>query len=138
MRVVKSLIFERQRLRVDKRVIKPGHNAINVYHVVTPQHQEVTPAEEGASLTTGKMGTKREKPDRLNNKGDRLCHPHSQTTHNIPLRPAPAIEKTGSKYLTADSKPRYLTQELTPEPEKIAVFLAIPVKTTSPKALQGL
>jgi hypothetical protein len=104
MRVVKSLIFERQRLRVDKRVIKPGHNAINVYHVVTPLHQEVTAAEGGASLSTGKIGTKREKPDRLNNKGDRICHPHSQTTNNIPLSPTRATDKTGSKYLTAGRK----------------------------------
>jgi hypothetical protein len=33
---------------------------------------------------------------------------------------------------------RYYTQELTPAPEKIAVFLANSVKTTSPKALEGL
>src|SRR4029450_6878682 len=39
-RLVKSLIYDRQLLRVTKRVLWPGHNAINVYDVVVPWRGE--------------------------------------------------------------------------------------------------
>src|SRR6266513_3249501 len=48
MRLVKSLIFERRLLRVTKRVLWPGHNAINVYDVVIPWRGEVSFAERGS------------------------------------------------------------------------------------------
>jgi len=35
-RLVKSLIVERRLLRVTKRVLWPGRNAINVYDIVSP------------------------------------------------------------------------------------------------------
>src|ERR671927_283690 len=47
-RLVKSLTFERRLLRVTKRVLWPGHNAINVYDVVIPWRREVTYEEIGA------------------------------------------------------------------------------------------
>src|SRR3989440_9833960 len=42
MRLVKALIYERRLLRVEKRVLWPGHNAIHVYDVVIPWRREVT------------------------------------------------------------------------------------------------
>src|SRR5215211_265837 len=53
IRVVKSLIYERGMLRVEKRVMKPGHNAINVYQVVS---RDVTASEKGSGVKTGKAG----------------------------------------------------------------------------------
>jgi hypothetical protein len=51
IRVVKSLIYERGKLRVDKRVMRPGRNAINVYHVV---NRDVTTTEKGIGIKTGR------------------------------------------------------------------------------------
>src|SRR4030095_16227106 len=81
MRLVKSLIYERRLLSVYKRVLWPGHNAINVYDVVIPWRREVTYEE---------MGTGRKKPqqDRVNNRGDKGCHPKGQTDIQIPYKPA--------------------------------------------------
>ena len=45
IRLVQSLIYERRLLRVYKRVLFPGHNAINVYDVVIPWRREVTYSE---------------------------------------------------------------------------------------------
>src|SRR5437763_6501606 len=41
-RLVKSLVFERRLLGVTKRVLWPGHNAINIYDVVIPWRGEVS------------------------------------------------------------------------------------------------
>src|SRR6266480_3243976 len=60
IRLVKSLISERRLLRVDKRVLWPGHNAINVYHVVIPWRREVSYQEMG-------IGRKPTRQDRVNN-----------------------------------------------------------------------
>src|SRR5436190_11022189 len=60
MRLVKSLIFERRLLRVAKRVLWPGHNAINVYEVVIPWRREVTYEDMGS-------GRKNPRQDRVNN-----------------------------------------------------------------------
>src|SRR5438874_12326110 len=46
-RLVKSLVFERRLLRVTKRVLWPGHNAIKVYDVVITWRREVTYSEVG-------------------------------------------------------------------------------------------
>src|SRR4029434_4037098 len=71
-RLVKSLIYERRLLRVEKRVLWPGHNAINVYSVVVPWRGAGTHQEVG-------RGQNHPRQDRLNNKGDTRCHPKSQT-----------------------------------------------------------
>src|SRR5215211_2956896 len=81
MRLVKSLIFERRLLRVEKRVLWPGHNAINVYDVVIPWRREVTYSEM-------KIGRAFPHQDRVNNKGDMGCHTKGQTEREIPQTPA--------------------------------------------------
>src|SRR5437763_8638160 len=80
-RLVKSLVFERRLLRVYKRVLWPGHNAINVYDVVVPWRREVS---------FEKMGSGRAYPrqDRLNNKGDSACHPNTHQEEKSPCEPA--------------------------------------------------
>src|SRR5215211_7576456 len=111
MRLVKSLIYERRLLRVYKQVLWPGHNAINVYDVVIPWRQEVSFAD---------MGSGRSYPisDRLNNKGDRACHPKDQTDIKIPCQPARlCTEKEASSWLTTGSAPWYFAQGLTPPAE---------------------
>src|SRR4030095_6484622 len=77
MRIVKSLIFERRLLRVYKRVLWPGHNAINVYDVVVPWRKEVSYQEMGI----GRIPTRQ---DRVNNKGDKHCHPNTHTERKPP------------------------------------------------------
>jgi hypothetical protein len=111
-RLVKSLIFERRLLRVDKRRLWYCHNAINVYHVVIPWRREVTFEEVG-------IGRKPARSDRLNNKGDIRCHPKGQTNIQIPAESAHlcselATEKVASTYLTPGSAPWYYAQGLEP------------------------
>ena len=76
-RLVKSLIVERRLLRVDKRVLWPGHNAINVYHVVVPWRGDVP-------LSGMDSGRKPPRQDRLNDKGDRPGHPNTTKKKNPP------------------------------------------------------
>src|SRR6266480_5401765 len=78
-RLVKSLIYERRLLRVYKQVLWPGHNAINVYDIVVPWRREVSFEDMDTCLPTGKSGRAYPISDRLNNKGDRTCHPKGQT-----------------------------------------------------------
>ena len=68
MRLIKSLECERRLLRVDRR-LWPGQNAINVYHVVVPWRQERAFQSRG-------FGRNYPGQDRVNNKGDRRCHPN--------------------------------------------------------------
>src|SRR6266480_7618052 len=111
-RLVKSLIFERRLLRVEKRVLWPGHNAINVYDVVIPWRREVTFEDKG-------IGRSYPRSDRLNNKGDRTCHPKDQTDIQIPCQPARlCTEKEASSWLTPGTPPWYFAQGLTPPTEK--------------------
>src|SRR5918911_4707988 len=63
-RLVKSLTIERRLLRVTKRVLWPGHNAINVYDVVIPWRQD-------SAYREMETGRKYPRQDRLNNKGDK-------------------------------------------------------------------
>src|SRR5215217_6548715 len=111
MRLVKSLIFERRHLRVEKRVLWPGHNAVNVYDVVIPWRQEV-------SFEDMDFGRKNPYQDRLNNKGDRSCHPKGQTEREIPCKPARlCTEKEASSWFTPGTAPWYFAQGLTPPAE---------------------
>jgi hypothetical protein len=110
-RLVKALIYERRLVRVTKRVLWPGHNAINVYDVVVPWRREVSFEE---------MGSGRSYPisDRVNNKGDMQCHPKGQTDIQIPCKPARLCsEKEASAWLTPGTAPWYFAQGLKPPAE---------------------
>jgi hypothetical protein len=107
-RLVKSLIYERRLLRVYKRVLWPGHNAINVYDVVIPWRREVTFEDMG-------IGRKYPRQDSLNNKGDKPCHPNPTPRENSPAKPARlCTEKEVSTWLTPGSDPWYFAQGKTP------------------------
>jgi hypothetical protein len=106
-RLVKSLIYERRLLRVDKRVLWYCHNAINVYHVVIPWRREVNYQEMGS-------GRAYPRQDRLNNKGDKRCHPNTPTERKLPCEPARlCTEQEASAWLTTGSAPWYFAQGLT-------------------------
>jgi hypothetical protein len=112
MRLVKSLIYERRLLRVYKQVLWPGHNAINVYDVVIPWRREVSFEEMGS-------GRSYPRSDRVNNKGDRGCHPNPQTERKIPTEPARLFTRAptageASRFLTPGTPPWYYAQGLTP------------------------
>jgi hypothetical protein len=112
IRLVKSLIFERRLLRVEKRVLWPGHNAINVYSVVVPWREEVAYQEMGS-------GRPYPRQDRLNNKGDIGCHPNIKTERKISPKPARlCTEKEASSWLTPGTLPWYFAQGLIPPTEK--------------------
>jgi hypothetical protein len=107
-RLVKSLIFERRLLRVYKRVLWPGHNAINVYDVVIPWRREVNFEEMGS-------GRAYPRQDRLHNKGDRAGHPNTHQEEKSPRQPARLCsEVETSEWLTVGSGPWYFSQGLTP------------------------
>jgi hypothetical protein len=111
MRLVKSLIYERRLLRVTKRVLWPGHNAINVYDVVIPWRREVGFEEMG-------RGRSYPRSDRLNNKADMRCHPKGQTDKHPLLQPARlCTEAEASEWLKPGSAPWYYAQGLTPPAE---------------------
>jgi hypothetical protein len=113
MRLVKSLIFERRLLRVYKRVLWPGHNAINVYEVVIPWRREVTYQE----MVIGRAYPRQ---DRVNNKGDMGCHPKGQTDITIPSGPARlCTEEEASSWFTPGTLPWYYAQGLTPPLERV-------------------
>jgi hypothetical protein len=108
MRLVKSLIFERRLLRVDKRVLWYCHNAINVYHVVIPWRREVSFENMG-------NGKKYPRQDRVNNKGDRTCHTNPHTERKIPCEPARlCTEQEASSWFSQGSDPWYFAQGKTP------------------------
>jgi hypothetical protein len=114
IRLVKSLIFERRLLRVYKRVLWPGHNAINVYAVVIPWRQGVSYQEMGS-------GRKPTRQDRVNNMYDIGCHSKDQTDIQIPCEPARLYTKLPtakevSEWLTPGSPPWYYSQGLEPPP----------------------
>jgi hypothetical protein len=110
-RLVKSLIEKRRLLRVTKRVLWPGHNAINVYDVVIPWRGEVSFSEMG-------IGKKYPRQDRVNNKGDRTCHPNTHHEEKSLLQPARLCTETeASVWFSQGSDPWYFAQGLTP-PEK--------------------
>ena len=119
MRLVKSLIFERRLLRVYKRVLWPGHNAINVYDVVIPWRREVTYSEMGTCLPTGKIGRAYPRQDRVNNKGDIRCHPNTHQEEKSPQIPARlCTEEEVAQWFTPESALWYFAQGKTP-PAKV-------------------
>jgi hypothetical protein len=111
-RLVKSLIEKRRLLRVEKRVLWYCHNAINVYHVVIPWRGEVSFEEMGSGRPYPRQA-------KLNNKGDRTCHPNTHQVEKSPLQPAQTFtrvptEEEVSTWLTPGSGPWYYAQGLTP------------------------
>jgi hypothetical protein len=119
MRLVKSLIYERRLVRVTKRVLWPGHNAVNVYDVVVPWRGEVSLAESGACRPTGKNGRAYPTSDRQNNKGDRTCHPNTPTEREIPKKPARlCTEEEASVWFSTGTLAWYYAQGLTPPSEE--------------------
>jgi hypothetical protein len=111
IRLVKSLIYERRLLRVTKRVLWPGHNTINVYDVVVPWRGD-------APLSGVGFGANYPRQDRVNNKGDKGCHPKGHTDIQIPCQPARLSSKEeASAWLTPGSAPWYYAQGLEPPAE---------------------
>jgi hypothetical protein len=95
-------------LRVERKVLWPGHNAINVYHVVIPWRADPLYNERK------KMGW-----DKRYNKGPKSPDPHPKREENSPLQPAQTFtkmptEKDASVWFRHRSELWYLAQGLTP------------------------
>jgi hypothetical protein len=108
MRLVKSLIYERRLLRVDKQVLWPGHNAINIYHVVIPWRADPLYNERQ------RMGW-----GRKHNKGPAAPDPHIKQEEKSLTQPAQTCSKyvcakVASAIWTTGTGPWYHSQGLTP------------------------
>jgi hypothetical protein len=115
IRLVKSLIYERRLLRVTKRVLWPGHNAINVYDVVIPWRREVTYSEMGIGRPRLNRGRAYPRQTKQNNKGDMACHPHTHQEEKSPVSPARLCsEVEASSWFTPGTLPWYCAQGLEP------------------------
>jgi hypothetical protein len=95
-------------LRVERKVLWPGHNAINVYHVVVPWRSDPLYNERRM------MGW-----ERKNNKGPKRPDPHTQQEEKSPSPPAQMFtrvptQKEASAFLTPGSAPWYYAQGLEP------------------------
>jgi hypothetical protein len=111
-RLVKSLECNRRLIRVDRRRICPGHNAINVYHVIVPWRQQVSWEEMGIGRHQDRFTYQKSGQYRPNNKGDRPCPPTS-----IPIPrplPTPVSEQEASRWWTPHTPQWYFAQELEP------------------------
>jgi hypothetical protein len=108
IRVVNSLIRERGLVRVDKKVVRPGKNAINVYHVMD---RDNTATDTGIGRKTGKTG--QTESTRVTEPVTQIAKPRTiPSLRHAPLSSAFVTEKPSSTYLTASRKTRYLTQGL--------------------------
>ena len=101
----------RHLLRVERKVLWPGHNAINIYHVVIPWRADPM-YDERKRLGWG----------RKNNKGPGRPDPHTKQEEKSPAHAAhmcsePVSAKVASTYLTTGSDPWYYAQGLTPPAE---------------------
>jgi hypothetical protein len=94
--------------RVQRQVLWPGHNAMNVYHVVIPWRADPL-YDERRIMGWG----------RKNNKGPKQPDSHPQQKEKSPAAPAQTCtEKTASQFWTPGSAPWYLAQGLdSPEGE---------------------
>ena len=98
-------------LRVERKVLWPGHNAINIYHVVIPWRADPLYNERRM------MGW-----DKRNNKSPARPDPHTKPEENPPLSPAQTFtgiptQKEVSLWFTPGSDPWYFAQGLTPPAE---------------------
>jgi hypothetical protein len=107
----------RHLLRVERNVLWPGHNTINVYHVVIPWRADPL-YDERATRRWGKS----------NNKGPARTDPHPQQEEKSPAPPAQTCtEKTASQFWTPGSALWYLAQGLdSPEGESHETANATP------------
>ena len=100
-------------------------------------NRDVTVSDKGTGIKTGKS-VQPETP-RVTEHVTQIAKPQAfPSLPHAPFSSESVTEKPDYTYLSAGSKPRYLTQEETLTREKIAVFPVNPLKTTSPKALEGL
>jgi len=95
-------------LRVERKVLWPGHNAINIYHVVIPWRGDPLYNERK------RMGW-----DKRYNKGPNSPDPNSKQEENSPLQPAQTFtkmptEKDASNWFKTGSDLWYFAQGLTP------------------------
>ena len=98
----------RHLLRVERKVLWPGHNAINIYHVVIPWRADPMYDERK------RMGW-----GRKNNKGPGRPDPHPKQEEKSPAHAAqtcsePVSAKVASEIWTTGSGPWYYSQGLTP------------------------
>jgi hypothetical protein len=101
IRVVKSLISERGLLWVNKRSLKPGHNAINIYHLV---NRDVTVSDKGTGIKTGKS-VQPETP-RVTEHVTQIAKPQAfPSLPHAPFSSESVTEKPDYTYLSAGSKP---------------------------------
>jgi hypothetical protein len=111
IRIVKALVCEYRLVRVDKRVLWPGHNRINIYHVVIPWRGDISYQD---------LGRGRNPPAqyRQNNKGDRPCHPNPYQGEKSLAPPArPCSKEEASAWFKPGSDPWYFAQGLEPPGE---------------------
>ena len=95
-------------LRIERKVLWPGHNAINIYHVVIPWRQDPLYNERK------RMGW-----DKRYNKGPGRPDPNTQREKNSPLQPAQMFTKMptaeeASRWFETKSELWYLAQGKTP------------------------
>jgi len=95
-------------LRVERKVLWPGHNSINIYHVVIPWRQDPLYNERK------RMGW-----DKRYNKGPGRPDPHKLQEEKSPLKPAQTFTKVptaeeASAWFKTGSDLWYLAQGLTP------------------------
>jgi hypothetical protein len=101
----------RHLLRVERKVLWPGHNAINIYHVVIPWRADPM-YDERKRMGWGKSRSNR---DWKNNKGPGRPDPHTKQEEKSPAHAAHMCsEALLSQLLTPGSGPWYYAQDLTP------------------------
>ena len=101
----------RHLLRVERNVLWPGHNAINIYHIVIPWRADPL-YDERKRMGWGKK----------NNKGPGRPDPHTQQEEKSPALAAqtcsePVSAKVASTFWTTGSGPWYHAQGLIPPAE---------------------
>jgi hypothetical protein len=116
-RLVKSLECVRRLLRVDRRRICPGHNAINVYHVVIPWLRQVSFDEMGIGRQQDNSSSRTSGRYKQDNKGDRTCPPRVIPTPR--QSPVPVSETEASRWWTPNTPLWYFSQGLEPPEEGI-------------------
>ena len=98
----------RHLLRVERKVLWPGHNAINIYHIVIPWRADPL-YDERKRMGWGKK----------NNKGPAAPDPHIKQEEKSLTQPAQTCSeyvcaKVASTFWTTGSEPWYFAQGKTP------------------------
>jgi hypothetical protein len=95
-------------LRVERKVLWPGHNAINIYHVVIPWRQDPL-YNERKTMGWDKHNFKGPKFPDSNTKQEEKSPAHAAQTCSEPVS-----AKVASTFWTTGSEPWYFAQGLTP------------------------